>query len=631
MNLHAFFRFSVLLPPLIVATTLHGMTFNVANADVTTLKNDIVQANGNGQNDVINLAANGTYTVLTVHHTDSDTVPNGLPAITADNGHSLTINGNGSTLSRDSAAPLMRLLAFSGANVTVNDLTITNAAANFTANTPQGGGAISSVNSTLTLNDCTLTTNSIKGAHGIDNFDCGNDPICTPKNGVNSLGGALRCSGGSVTLVNCTFTGNKANGGDGGTGFAPGNQAGGDGGSGLGGAIHSQSCLLTVNSCTFTGNSGMGGTGGAGGGAGGPGANGGSTAGAIFLDADTAAAQLDKVVFSSNSAGSAGGVFITSGSDAGVLVKRCTFSTNTGTFGTGALRIAGPTTVERSTFAGNTTGPGASAWGGAIATDKGTLAVANCTFYNNSAGGTGGAIINGNDKTTLHLTNCTLSNNNASGANAAGGVDNKNNDAVVFVSNNIFQLGTSGVNLATSNTLNFNSLGHNISDDAAGGDAGTGVGGLLVGPGDRRNTNPELATAAPQDNGGPTETFDLLANSPAIDQADGAQAPHRDQRGYLRHGPADIGAVEYNGDVLRVVSITQTGPSHHDITLSCEVVEGFTYQLQRKVSLGNATTWQDLLPSPGLIAVDDDTESVTDMNVGSLTTAFYRAAVVGNP
>src|SRR5204863_303013 len=38
-----------------------------------------------------------------------------------------------------------------------------------------------------------------------------------------------------------------------------------------------------------------------------------------------------------------------------------------------------------------------------------------------------------------------------------------------------------------------------------------------------------------------------LANSPAIDAGNDANAPPRDQRGYLRNGTSDIGAFEFNG------------------------------------------------------------------------------------
>lgn len=73
--------------------------FNVAAGDVSTLIADIGQANSNGQSNTINLAA-GTYALTTANNNWYG--PNGLPAITS----SLTINGNGAVLVRDSSLGL---------------------------------------------------------------------------------------------------------------------------------------------------------------------------------------------------------------------------------------------------------------------------------------------------------------------------------------------------------------------------------------------------------------------------------------------------------------------------------------------------------------------------------------------
>jgi hypothetical protein len=57
--------------------------------------------------------------------------------------------------------------------------------------------------------------------------------------------------------------------------------------------------------------------------------------------------------------------------------------------------------------------------------------------------------------------------------------------------------------------------------------------------------DPELSALA--DNGGPTQTMALQAGSPAIDAANSAACLAVDQRGYLRHGPCDIGPYELGG------------------------------------------------------------------------------------
>ena len=92
-------------------------------------------------------------------------------------------------------------------------------------------------------------------------------------------------------------------------------------------------------------------------------------------------------------------------------------------------------------------------------------------------------------------------------------------EAIVAIANTILKTGASGENLYGG----IISRGHNLSNDAAGGDNGVGPGGLLNQPGDIRNTNPQIGPLA--DNGGPTKTMALLSNSPAIDAGNDANAP----------------------------------------------------------------------------------------------------------
>lgn len=78
--------------------------------------------------------------------------------------------------------------------------------------------------------------------------------------------------------------------------------------------------------------------------------------------------------------------------------------------------------------------------------------------------------------------------------------------------------------------------GGNLSDDAS-------PCGLDM-PTDRVNVgDPGLADGL-ADNGGPTETIALLAGSPAIGEGFVRSCPQRDQRGYSRRSPCDIGAYE---------------------------------------------------------------------------------------
>ena len=82
------------------------------------------------------------------------------------------------------------------------------------------------------------------------------------------------------------------------------------------------------------------------------------------------------------------------------------------------------------------------------------------------------------------------------------------------------------------------SAGHNL-------DSGVVCG--FSAPGDLSSTDPTLGPL--QDNGGPTPTHALLADSPAIDAGDPVGCPGTDQRGVRRPQGAgcDIGAVEVQG------------------------------------------------------------------------------------
>ena len=74
-------------------------TFNIADGDVSGLVEAINKANENRAHDIINLAPGGTYVFTT-----SVVGENGLPPVGNDGEfsgfHRLTLNGNGSTLTR---------------------------------------------------------------------------------------------------------------------------------------------------------------------------------------------------------------------------------------------------------------------------------------------------------------------------------------------------------------------------------------------------------------------------------------------------------------------------------------------------------------------------------------------------
>jgi hypothetical protein len=92
-----------------------------------------------------------------------------------------------------------------------------------------------------------------------------------------------------------------------------------------------------------------------------------------------------------------------------------------------------------------------------------------------------------------------------------------------------------------------NRADHNLIGDGGGSTIVTNLGGNLIGGNGNPVIDPRLGPL--QNNGGPTQTLALFADSPAIGHANNALAPDTDQRGHKRveeHGEVtDIGAYEY--------------------------------------------------------------------------------------
>lgn len=175
-------RFGLVIGMVLLLTQLGNAAFiNIGNGDITALKNAINAANSNGQDDTIQLAANGSYMLNA-----ADNGVNGLPQIGADGGHKLSILGNGSTIQRSevTGTPNFRIFYINSlSNVSISDLTITNGGSGM------NGAAIyingETGNATVTLLRTAL----------VDNY--------------GYYGGAIYNDGygGSATLIvtNCTF------------------------------------------------------------------------------------------------------------------------------------------------------------------------------------------------------------------------------------------------------------------------------------------------------------------------------------------------------------------------------------------------------------------------------------------
>ncbi len=166
-------------------------TFNIANGDVAALKAAITTSNSNGQDDTIELATNGLYTL-----TAPASGLNGLPQVAADPGYTLTIHGNGATIRRSPAAgaPEFRIFFFNvGSRASVTGLTMLNGSVGSTG-TPSpdaGGGGILVDRGRVTMDDCTVSgcTSQYGAALLVRSRTVGNDV--------------------SVEISGCTFNDNR--------------------------------------------------------------------------------------------------------------------------------------------------------------------------------------------------------------------------------------------------------------------------------------------------------------------------------------------------------------------------------------------------------------------------------------
>jgi hypothetical protein len=247
-----------------------------------------------------------------------------------------------------------------------------------------------------------------------------------------------------------------------------------------------------------------------------------------------------------------GGAGLLNGALAGL--SNCTFSNNrVDAWGGGAIYTIGSLTADKCTFVNNKGQFGGAIWDNGSTTRPSVLS--NCTFSGNTVTDGGPAVYANyqyvtTGKAKLTINNCTFSENFVIGregqptsigsAILAAGANTK-----VEVSNTVFRKLGSSSNLYPPAGGGIISRGHNLTDDPAGGDGGTGPGGILNAPGDIRNTDPLLAPLA--DNGGATMTHALSPGSPAIDAGDIAAATPRDQRGNGRQSNSDIGSYEFGG------------------------------------------------------------------------------------
>lgn len=234
------------------ASTARAASFNVTTyvdvsdptpdgtCDSCSLREAIQEANALPGPDVINLPP-GTYN-LDIAGSDEDLGLTGDLDITDD----VTIIGIGTTRIESHVGRILHVLS---GNVSITGLMLLQGDANNDAGSGRSGGAIhNAVGSTLTLNQCTMTTNQAQGGGGAI-FNAGtlslNDSTLTANSAVGSSRGGAVHNLGTMSVTNCTLDGNSSTDG--------------------GGAVHTGAgSILNLNNVTITDNSSTGGVGGGG-------------------------------------------------------------------------------------------------------------------------------------------------------------------------------------------------------------------------------------------------------------------------------------------------------------------------------------------------------------------------------
>jgi hypothetical protein len=350
--------------------------------------------------------------------------------------------------------------------------------------------------------------------------------------GPGAPGGGIQ-NAGTLSLTNCLLTGSRAGQGGGGYHGTSATDPATDGGvGGPGGGIYSSGGALALYGCTLSANAG--GAGGAGGI--GPGASG---------------ARAGR----GGHGGNGGGIYTTDP----LVLWNCTFGANAA--GNGATGGSLPTILGSTGVAGE---GGSGGSGGGIYC-SGSASLVSCSLDGNSAGngGAGGAGATssggnggngGNGGGIFAAGNPPVLRNTLTAANSAGTAGAAGSG---YIAVGIAGAPGSGPDLAGG----FSSQGHNL------------VGQLTGSTGFTINQNADLigysgAPVAPalgplQNNGGPTPTFALLLNSPAINAGDDTLTG-TDQRGYARKSGThvDIGAyeVDLTAFAAPVISGATLGP-----------------------------------------------------------------------
>ena len=518
-------------PSSTTATTLHvaptGVDSPACGSDVTpcrTIQQAVNLAPGYPDYDLIKIAA-GTYTgVFTRSNRIGPSEPT-LTQVVFIVGKRLNLQGGFTVTNWSDPDPVHnptildaqrrgRVMFIGAARVTLSGLQLVNGR----ADRRNGGGIYIHANALVTVIDSIIAHNQAIGdSGGLTGGGKGGGIYQDPMNPASFQA--------SLVLQDTLLTDNWAIGGDGTSGSCWGGAGGG--GAGLGGGIFNSGGEVRLVNTTLSGNRAVGGNGspfglwtdcqssdgvgGNGGGAGGAG-QWGTTAGAPggFGGGGGGGGSSCYGCEDIPPSGGAGGVggFGGGGGGHGDFVSAQPAS---GGFGAGA---------------GSVDGGGGAGIGGGLFNYQGAVSVVNTTIAGNTA--RGGAAGNSD-----YWPNSPAEN----GRGVGGGIFNLS--GTFSLSNTIILSNVADVNSdcgVVGGDTNATTGAYNLIRPA---------GGCPTGQSDVVTTRAELGPLT--DNGGPSPTHALVANSPARNAADITQCPYTDQRGFRRPGPrCDIGAFEGN-------------------------------------------------------------------------------------
>jgi predicted outer membrane repeat protein len=503
----------------VLATDSGGTGGQMVTATTGDLRYCIAQADAApaAASDVINFDPTVFATPQTI------TLDAGKGTLVLSDANPLTLQGPSGGLVTVSGGDAVTILNISSGTVTINNLEFSHG-----HTTGLGGGIVNG--GTLGMMNCGFDHDSAAGGGGLYNA-AGSATLtgCIFNHDAAQDGGGIYASG-ILTLKNCNLSNDVSTGVGGGALWV------------------NIGCTATVTGCTLSDDTTA------------------EDGGGVFVY-KSSTATFSNCTLSNDSAANGGGALCTDGVCT-VKMTKCTIANDTSAQGGGVCNSGGKVTLTQCTLSNDAC---AADGGGGGFLNEGTGTAAACTFNNDSAAAGGGMFNRG----PATLTNCTFASNTA--VTGGGGIYSTSLSGQTFVlkvtnctvADNVVVRGSGGgiyndsaTTLKLANTIvaentasafgpdyfgNISTADHNLIGDGTGATIVIDQGGNLVGG----NGNPVIdARLGPlANNGGPTQTMALLADSPAIGHARDAVAPANDQRGHKRTDhfglATDIGAFEY--------------------------------------------------------------------------------------